>query len=118
MKTNLNLFTQNKQDAEFFLNTFVLGALILLHKKKLSIYDTEKLIFRLGVVEYLNNISFDKEIVDLIMLGTELEDVESLVPEQLDVEIKKLIDMAMTNLSSKKLSDNISIYIEPVCLEK
>ena len=111
MKTNLNLFAQNKQDAEFFLNIFILGVLILLNNKKLSIDDAEKLVFRPGVVEYLNSMSVDKKIVDLVMLGTEIEDIESLIPEQLDIEIQKLIDMAITNLSSKKLSDNISIYI-------
>lgn len=112
MKTNLNLCTQNKQDAEFFLNIFILGVLIILRNKKISIDDAEKLVFRLGVMEYLNSISIDQKIVDLVMLGNELEDVESLIPEQLDSEIQKLIDMATTNLSNRKISDNISIYIE------
>ena len=88
-----------------------MGVLIILRHKKISIDDAEKLIFRPGVMEYLNSISIDKKIVDLVMFGTELEDVESLILEQLDIEIQKLIDMAITNLSSKKLSDNISIYI-------
>ena len=110
MKSTLNAKT--KEDAEFFINIYTLGILNLLLNKQISINDIEKLLFRPGVIEYLDHLSINKKYLDVLWLGTELEDIESLIPEQLNQEILKLINLSIENLNNTKLSDNISISFQ------
>ena len=49
--------------------------------------------------------------VNIISLGTELEDVESLVPESLNDELIKLQNMLFDNFENLKLSNNAFISI-------
>lgn len=97
----------NKHDLEFFLHIIMLGSLTALSSEKITTNDIQKIIFRYGIIEYLERLMIDEKYLEILHLGTELEDIESLIPEQLNGEITKLINLLLNNLSELNLSDNI-----------
>ncbi|SAY50795.1 DUF3969 family protein [Neisseria weaveri] len=106
------LISNNKNDVEFFLNTYILGVLTALINKKINTDDIQKLLFRPGIIEYLTKLGIDKQYIHIILAGTELEDIESLIPENLHQETLKLIDICLNNFNDMYLEDNIYIGID------
>ena len=60
----------------------------------ITIDDAEQIIFSPRTAMKLKNEHCNEELVDIIYRGCELEDIESLIPEELTEEIKILINMA------------------------
>lgn len=89
---------QNKREIEHFLSIVQVGFLYCLKKKVLDIEEAEGYLFYLGVVDLLEELGIDDEVTDVIRLGCELEDVESLVPEKLSDNIKSLMEDAIQNI--------------------
>ena len=85
----------------------MLDSLTALSSEKITTNDIQKIIFRYGIIEYLERLMIDEKYLERLHLGTELEDIESLIPEQLNGEITKLINLLLNNLSKLNLSDNI-----------
>ena len=104
---------KNKQDAELFLNILIIGILTAFFNRKITLDDGYNLLFRPGVIDYLESMSISKSIIDILWLCTELEDVESLIPDKLNDEIMKLINQLIKNLDNfNGISDHIRLSIK------
>ncbi|QSX06721.1 DUF3969 family protein [Sedimentibacter sp. zth1] len=107
---------EGKHESEQLIAILELGLLTALEEKVMEIEDVEHLLFNPSTLNKLIDNSFDKEIVDVIHLGTELEDVQSLIPDKLDdniFELKtKTIDILKMykdkNVKSNRLIQEIS----------
>lgn len=102
----------NQHDAELFLNVLTLGILTALHHQKITIDDAEKILFRPGAIEYLEGLAVEEKYLRALWLGTELEDIESLLPQNLGDEIVNLIRLTLSNFSGKELSDNLAVCLD------
>lgn len=104
---------KNRQDAEIFLNVLVIGILTAFHNGKITVDDGRHLLFRPGVIDYLESKSISKSIIDILWLCTELEDVEGLISDKLNGETIKLIKKLLANLDNfDGVSDHIRLSIE------
>lgn len=103
------LISKNIKETEFFLNTFILGTLIALLNKKISIDEAQKLLFRPGMIENLEQSGISKKYLDVIWAGTELEDLQDLLPNNLQQEIIRLINICLNKFDDINLVDNIYI---------
>ena len=50
-----------------------------------------------------------ENIIELVGLGTELEDIESLLPDKLKCEIQEIKKKAMGELSQRMIRENVCI---------
>ena len=107
------VLVKNMQDSEIFLNILMVGILTAFHNGKITLDDGRHLLFRPGVIDYLESKSISKSIIDILWLCTELEDVKSLIPDKLNDETIKLIKQLLANLDNfDGLSDHIKLLIE------
>lgn len=77
----------------------IVGLMESLLNKSITIEDAEGALFTPYSYGVFNDLKVNPELLELILDGTELEDIESLVPEELDNEIKKMKDKAVALLS-------------------
>lgn len=75
---------------KFFLNTLLLGGVTALLQKKANIDDIEYLMFGPKSIELLKLIPVESVYSDLIHQGTEIEDIVSLLPGELNNYLESL----------------------------
>lgn len=78
------------------INRFILlanlGILNALKNKLISITEAEQSLYTPYTVDKLRELQVSNEVIHLIELGCELEDIQSLLPSQLEKSILDLID--------------------------
>lgn len=92
----------DEQYAKKFISFLALGVLTALEKKLISIDEAEGYIFKPSLVNSLEEMNSPEELIDIINLGCELEDVESLIPAQLQASITELIQKTITVISQSE----------------
>lgn len=88
MKLNLSVITENK--AERLVLVSVIGLLESLEKDLLTIEDCEHYLFSPYSVSILEEKCINEKIIEIIKLGCELEDIQTLMPDKLKKGIKDL----------------------------
>lgn len=86
--------------SEKFLDLFVLGVLIALRNKAVSIDEAEGFIFKPLVADFLKQ-NISESLSEFIMNGCELEDYESLGLNTLDERIDTLVYDLLNKISQK-----------------
>ena len=89
----------------------ILGTLEALKNKKLTIDESESIIFAPYTFITLKKKGVDKRIIDIIHEGCELEDVESLCPDKLDATIESLKQRTLSLLEEYE-EDNKQRWIQ------
>ncbi len=89
----------------------ILGVLEALKNKKITINESEAMIFTPYTFITLKKRGVDKKIIDIIQEGCELEDVESLCPDKLDDTIEKLRQRTLTLLDEYE-EDNKQRWVQ------
>lgn len=89
-----------KERIEKLLLINILGTLEALKNKKVSIDESEAIIFTPYTFFTLEERDVDKKIIDLLQECCELEDVESLCPDKLDNVIEELKQRTLTLLDN------------------
>lgn len=102
MRTKIKLSANKKTDASIMLLVCIIGLLDSLESGILAIEECEQYLFSPYTLEVLRKKGIDKRILDIVQLGTELEDIESLLPDELENEIKGLHDSAKKVLKEIK----------------
>lgn len=105
--------SRNINNMELILNTYLLGILTALLNKKINIDDAQKLLFRPGMIDKLEDIGIKKKYIDRLWYCTELEDLQDLVPHSFQKEIIKLINLCLNEFNEVNLLDNID-FINPL----
>lgn len=103
MRTKIRLSVRNKTDANIMLLVNIIGLLGSLKSGILAIEECEQYLFSPYTLEILRRKGIDKRIIDIVHLGTELEDIESLLPDRLEANIQELYDAAKELLKEIKL---------------
>lgn len=96
----LELTTSKIDEIEYFLSITLLGVIEAILNKKISIDEAEKIFFSPGVASNLEKVGIDYSIIKSIWLGTELEDVYSLIPEKLNESLLEIKNMLLTKIST------------------
>lgn len=89
-----------KNQVERITNILLIGLLTGLEKGSISIEEAEGYLFNPYSVERLEKYNTSSEIIEIIKLGCELEDIESLLPEKLQENIRLLKERAVLLLES------------------
>ncbi|HBO21556.1 MAG TPA: DUF3969 domain-containing protein [Providencia sp.] len=71
-------------------------------KKLISIDEAEGDIFKPYLAKLLEQAGSTKKLIEIINLGCELEDVESLYPENLQAQIEDLLSKSLTVISQSE----------------
>lgn len=100
----LKLSVNEKNEAERLVLISAIGLLESLENGIVTIEDCENYLFNPYSVSVLEGKKLDTEVIEIIELGCELEDVQSLVPDKLQDEIKGLKEQAKERLKNIPLS--------------
>lgn len=98
----VNIEFNDMNELENLILILNLGIVTALESGIISIEDSEKMLYRPKFVKMLERLSINKEILDLIEQGCELEDIESLIPEYLTNKILQMKSDIFTMLSSRE----------------
>lgn len=90
LKMDIQFNFENKEELEKFILVFCIGLTTGLFENIISINESEQMLFSLYSEKLLKKEKVRKKIRDLILLGCELEDVESLIPEHLKESILEI----------------------------
>lgn len=99
MKLNYKI---NQGDADKFIGFLTLGVLYCLENKIISIDEAEGFIFKPYVHDLLGKINSSNELVNVIKLGCELEDIESLMPDRLQDNINDLFNRTLSMIENSR----------------
>ncbi|MCA1026581.1 DUF3969 family protein [Cytobacillus kochii] len=97
LNSNMNqllLNTTSKEELEKIILLNVEGLIEGINENLITIEESEKILFSPYIMELVDSTGISKEVLEVIHLGTELEDVESLIPEELSqslIEIKEKV---------------------------
>jgi MoaA/NifB/PqqE/SkfB family radical SAM enzyme len=79
----------------------VLGIVEAISKEKFSTDDSENLVFLPKYLEELKKLKTDVNLVSLVQLGTELNDIETMVPWTLSKTLEKMKMLALCVIEKK-----------------
>ena len=82
-----------------------LGILYSLKERVVTINESEQYLFCPRVVMKLKEKCCNKDIVNLVECGCELEDIKSLLPEKYDYELDQLIKRVLEQLKLYKIDE-------------
>ncbi|MEX9869180.1 DUF3969 family protein [Providencia huaxiensis] len=99
--TRLNYSISDKQTSKF-ISLLTLGVLTALDKNLISIDEAERFVFKPYLAKLLEQMGSDEKLIGIINLGCELDDVECLIPEQLQASIEELIQKTITVISQSE----------------
>ena len=89
----------DKNSADYIVSLYVLGVLSALSENLISIYHAERAIFTPRIASAAEKLCLHPKLIKLLWDGTELEDVESLMPEKLASSILELRATALELVS-------------------
>lgn len=94
--------TNNERQLEKLVLLNIIGIVNSLKENLITIEEAEKIIFSPYVMDLANTKGLSKELIDIIHMGTELEDIESLIPEQLDESLDQIKNKSNKLLQKRK----------------
>lgn len=80
----------DKIEIEHFISILNLGLCVAIENGVLSIEEAEAYLYSPYTMEQLEKLGVAQELIDIIHLGTELSDLESLLPEKLSSGIEEI----------------------------
>ena len=103
---------ENKKDINISICLLMLGTIDAIKSGSLSIMESERYIFSIFFMnkKIVRHLKLDKKVVELIHLSTEIEDVESLIPEKLDYCLE---DLRQEILETMKLLPRGDTQVKP-----
>ncbi|MGL4860957.1 MAG: DUF3969 family protein [Enterobacteriaceae bacterium] len=104
---DIEITTQKQENLDYFINLLIAGILSSLRNNSISIDMAEKILFSPKVASEAERIGLSAETVRNLWLGTELEDVESLLPEKLTETIDEMQNRAFSQLNSIPISNTL-----------
>lgn len=92
--------TEGAREAEQLIAVLCIGICAALKSGTMSINEVENRLFSPSTMSVLEQLGLSARAVELIHMGTELEDVESLLPDRLGSAIDELAGKAVALLGS------------------
>lgn len=72
-----------------------IGLAVALERRKVTTAVANQILFSPRTMSLLGAANVRASVVDLVHAGTELEDIESLIPDEFDSELRSMIDDAL-----------------------
>lgn len=110
----LNLSVNRTNEANILVLVCAIG-LLELENDLLTIEECDQYLFSPYSLDILQRKGIDQNINDIVHLGTELEDIESLLPHLLEEEIGKLQEASkeeLRKIQSKKKKYEIKSWVD------
>ncbi len=76
-----------------------LGLSVAIKNQAIKINEAEQILYSPFTIARLNELGIDKQIINLIKVGTELEDLESLLPDELSKSLSRMEAQAVQLLA-------------------
>ena len=102
---------------EKLIDLLVLGLIEAISDGKFSSDDSESLIFLPKYLEELKKINVDANLVSIFQLGTELNDIETLVPWTLSKTLEKMKELAFCVIEKKGQVMQIGEWFDEIKLQ-
>ena len=93
------MMTEQVNQLEKLLTVLSLGLCVAIKKHAIDINEAEQLLYSPFTMNTLDEFGANKALIELIHAGTELEDLESLMPSELTKSIVKMEEQALNFLS-------------------
>ncbi len=90
---------ENKTEIEQWVATMSLGICTAIVGGSLTIAEAEARLFNPHTLEQLETLGLAQDLLEIVHLGTELEDVQSLIPERLSQSLTEIEAKALTFLN-------------------
>ncbi len=91
---------EDKTEIEQWVATMSLGICAAIVGGSLSIAEAETRLFNPHTLEQLETLGLALDLIEIVHLGTELEDVQSLIPERLSESLTEIEAKALAFLNS------------------
>lgn len=109
----LGISTDQKIESERLVLLLIIGIATALQEKLISIDEAERYLFSPFTMHQLEQSGINREIVDIIHLGTELENVQSLLPDNMVDSIDRILTLALAALKELPKSNHpIRIWMD------
>lgn len=89
-KSELTIKVDEKEEIEIFVSIIILGLCTALREGVLGIEDAEGYLYNPYSMERLKKLAVNQELIDIVHLGAELEDIKSLLPDELAASIEEI----------------------------
>ncbi len=89
-KYELTIKVEEKVEIEILVSIINLGICAAHKEGVISIEEAESYLYSPYSMEQLKKLGVEQELIDIIHLGTELEDVKSLLPSEFALSIKEI----------------------------
>lgn len=78
----------------------------------ISIDEAERLLYLPGVMMLLKELGMDDDVISVVHAGTELEDIQSLIPEQLPESLSRIDQEALRILrNGERIDVNVDHWL-------
>lgn len=111
---SLNLSVNRTNEANILVLVCTIG-LLELENDLLTIEECDQYLFSPYSLDILQRKGINQSIIDIVHLGTEIEDIESLLPHLLESEIQKLHEAAKEQLriiQSKEKNYSLKSWVD------
>ncbi|MBN2878402.1 MAG: DUF3969 family protein [Clostridia bacterium] len=114
----VNIVLESKRETEDFLAIFALGIISALEEKVIELENAEKYLFNPYSLNKLNEANADEKLIEILHLGTELEDIKSLIPNKFDKNIIDIKSRIIMLLKSRDISnDSVKRILKDVAFD-
>ncbi|MDF9825366.1 putative histidine transporter YuiF (NhaC family) [Breznakia sp. PF5-3] len=108
----LKISLEEYNDVQQFLLINIIGLMESLSHECITITDAEVALFTPYSISILKKLDIDRDIIELISMGLELEDYESLIPHKLNEIIDEIKELAIKKLKQMKNKESQMISRE------
>lgn len=108
----LKISLEEVNDVQQFLLINIIGLMESLRNDCITITDAEVALFTPYSISILKKLDVNRDIIDLVSMGLELEDYESLIPYKLDERIDEIKELAIKKLKQMKNKERQMIQRE------
>lgn len=108
----LKMSADTKESIQKTILLLNLGVITSLEKDLITLNEAEVLLYSPYTMKKLTSLNVPKEVMDIIHLGTELEDVKSLIPDTYNVSIKDIKERTLKCLKNMDELQNVKKWID------
>jgi len=87
---SLKISVNSKNEAERLICILNVGITTCLQEGLISIEEAENYLYSLHSMDILKDAGLDSNVIDLIHLGSELENVERIIPDELEKSVEEI----------------------------
>jgi len=102
----VNIILESKKEVEHFTSIFALGLISALEHKIIELEYAEQYLFNPYNLNKLHEAEVDDLLIEIVHLGTELEDIRSLLPDKLNEEILDLKSRVIKFLKNNRINES------------